>query len=257
MYPGIAQVAFQRILADITIAAKELQSLVADPVAHIGGKALGHGAPGALVRTAPIQLVGSLAHHQAGGGQFGGHVGQTKLHALKFADRTPELLALLDIGQCVIEGLLGGTHRTGGDIDAPAIEGLHGEPEAFPLLAQPVAGGDAHAVKGHLTGRLAVPAHLLLRLAITYPGRVSRHHKGGDPPCPLAAGARHYHQHIRAARPRDKHLAAVEEVFFPIAHGAGLEGRGIGARPRLGETIRAQQLAAGEPGYPRLGDIGW
>src|SRR5690606_33773987 len=61
MYPGIAQVALKRILADITIAAKELQSLVTDAITHVGGKTLGHGAPSALVRTASVQLVGSLA----------------------------------------------------------------------------------------------------------------------------------------------------------------------------------------------------
>ena len=160
------------------------------------------------------------------------------------------------MGQGIVEGLLGSADRAGGDVDAPAIERLHGELEPFPLLPQPVTGGDAHGAEVHLPGGLAVPAHLLLRLAVTHAGGLGRYHEGGDPLRPLAAGAGHHHQHIGAAGARDEHLAAVDDVILAIAHGAGLEGRGIGSGARLGEAVGAQQLAAGEPWHPLLGHLG-
>ncbi|MNG07471.1 hypothetical protein D3C84_907730 [compost metagenome] len=155
-----------------------MQGFVTDAITHIGGEALGHGAPGALVRAAAVQLVGGLAHQQPGGGQLGGHVGEAKLHALEFGDGAAKLLALLHMGQRIVQRLLGCAHRAAGDVDAATVEGLHGEPEPFPLLPQAITGGDAHPVEGHLPGRLAVPAHLLLRLAVVDPRRVGGHHKG-------------------------------------------------------------------------------
>ncbi len=80
--------------------------------------------------------------------------------------------------------------------------------------------------------------------------------KAEIPFAPLATGAGHHHQHVGAAGTRDEHLAAIDDVILAIAHGAGLEGRRIGAGPWLGEAIRAQQLAAGQPRYPLLGHLG-
>ncbi|MNF75550.1 hypothetical protein D3C84_576210 [compost metagenome] len=159
------------------------------------------------------------------------------------------------MGQGVVQRLLGSAQRTAGNIDAPPIQRLHGEPEPFSLLPQPVAGGNAHGAEIHLPGRLAVPAHLLLRLAIAHPGRIGGHHKGRNPLGSLTAGAGHHHQHLGAAGTGDEHLAAIEKVILAIAHRASLEGRRIRPGPRLGEAVGAQQLAAGQPWHPLLGHL--
>ncbi len=178
MHPGIAQVALKGIVAGITIATKELQSLITDPITDVGGKPFGHGTPGTLVEVPAIQLVSRLTHQQASCSQLGRHICQAKLHALEFADRVTKLLALLHIGQRIVQCLLGSAHRAGGNIDSPTIEGLHGELEPFPLFAQPIAGRNANPVENNLPGRLAVPAHLLFCLAIAHAGGIGRHHKG-------------------------------------------------------------------------------
>ena len=50
-----------------------------------------------------------------------------------------ELLALLGVGERLLEGPLGDADRLGGDADAAAVEGRHGDLEALALLAQAVA----------------------------------------------------------------------------------------------------------------------
>src|SRR6218665_2640945 len=49
VHAGVAQQALDRVLADVAVAAVQLQRLVADGKADVGGKALGHRAIGAGV----------------------------------------------------------------------------------------------------------------------------------------------------------------------------------------------------------------
>ena len=52
--------------------------------------------------------------HEASGVQVGGHIRQLELHALQVGQRLTELLAVLDIGQSVVQARLGGTDTAGG-----------------------------------------------------------------------------------------------------------------------------------------------
>jgi hypothetical protein len=70
----------------------------------------------------------------------------------------------------VLERALGRAHRAGGDVDAPAVQALHGDLEAFALAAQQVVGGDAHVVKADGARGLAVPAHFFFLLAVADAG---------------------------------------------------------------------------------------
>jgi hypothetical protein len=83
------------------------------------------------------------AHHLARGDQFGGHVGQLELQGLEAGNGLAELLALLHVLLRLGERALGGAHRAGGDVDAPAVQALHGDLEAFALAAQQVVAGCA------------------------------------------------------------------------------------------------------------------
>ena len=64
-------------------------------------------------------LVGERRHpagHQPRRLEFGGQVGEAVLERLEGADRAAELLALLDVGEGVVEGALGDAeHRRGED----------------------------------------------------------------------------------------------------------------------------------------------
>jgi hypothetical protein len=102
------------------------------------------------------------------------------LQGLEIGDGAAELLAFLHVGMGRIQCSLGRAHRAGGDIDAAAVQALHGDLEAFALAAQQVVRRNAHIVEADDARGLAVPAHLLFLLAIAHAGRIGRHGKGRD-----------------------------------------------------------------------------
>src|ERR1700722_15261197 len=53
------------------------------------------------------------------------HIGQHPLDALKFADRSTELLTLLNVGECQFVGALGKAERYRGGTDALCVVGVH------------------------------------------------------------------------------------------------------------------------------------
>src|SRR3546814_9054814 len=56
---------FRSIVAQVPITTMDLLCVKADLEAHVGGKALGHGAIGACIGRARIELAGRQAHHLA------------------------------------------------------------------------------------------------------------------------------------------------------------------------------------------------
>src|SRR2546429_615631 len=162
--------------ADVAVAAVQLQGLVADHEAGIGDKALGHGAVGGGVARTGIELGGGQAHHLARGHEFGGHVGQLELQRLEAGNGLAELLALVHVLLGLGERALGGAHGAGGDVDAPAVQALHGDLEAFALAAQQVLSGNAHVVEADDARGLAVPAHFFFLLADRKSTRLNSSH---------------------------------------------------------------------------------
>ena len=81
---------------------------------------------------------------------------------LEFGDRLAELLAVLRIGDRLVERELGAAEGAGSDVEAAAIEACHGEAKAVAFLADAVGHRHADAVQDHLRGGLAFPAHLAL-----------------------------------------------------------------------------------------------
>src|SRR5690606_40460686 len=138
------------------------------------------------------------------------------------------LFRSLHIGHGGVEGGLGGADGAGGDVDAAAIEALHGDLEALPLLAEPVGGGHHHVLEGDGAGGLAVPAHLLFLLAVGDAGGVGGDGKGGNPLGTGATGAQHHHQHVGVAGAGDEHLAAVDDVVVALRAGSAAQVGEIG-----------------------------
>src|SRR2546427_12227812 len=96
---------------------------------------------------------------------------------------------------------LGGAHGAGGDVDAPAVQALHGDLEAFALAAQQVLSGNAHVVEAADARGLAVPAHFFFLLAVAGAGPFGRHGIRCCSPGARAGVARpgHPHRPARAA----------------------------------------------------------
>src|SRR5436305_14645532 len=156
---GVAEVALDVVLLGVAVAAVDLQRLVGDPLGHLGGEQLGLGGfegVALLVLLGPRRLPGE----QAGGVELGRHVREVELDRLEVGEMGAELLALLRVGQRLLEGPLGDADRLGGDADAAAVEGGHGDLEAVSLLAETVAGRDAQVLEGQLGGARGVDAQL-------------------------------------------------------------------------------------------------
>src|SRR5690606_28399713 len=96
---------------------------------------------------------------------LGFHVRQHELRVLEIGDAFAELLALLHVRERAIERILRAAKRTGGDVEAPAIEPLHRVLEALALWSNTVLDRHAAIFEVHDRGRLRTPAHLVFVLA--------------------------------------------------------------------------------------------
>ena len=95
---------------------------------------------------------GRVEVERAAGLDLGGHVGEQERQALEVDDRPAELLALLGVGDGVVERGLGQADRAGGDAEPAAVERGQRDLEALALLAEQPVGADPGAVEAHLGG---------------------------------------------------------------------------------------------------------
>src|SRR5947209_2844394 len=122
----VAVPAFDGILADVAVAAEDLDGLLGDPHGSLAGEELGHGALAAL------ELLGVAAHpacppnQQTGGVDARLHVGQLEGDGLVLDDRPVELLALLGVVERVLVGGPGDADGLGPDGGASRLERRHG-----------------------------------------------------------------------------------------------------------------------------------
>src|SRR5215218_1321982 len=164
----VAEEALDVVLLGVAIAAVDLESLVGDPLRHLGGEELGlrrFEGEALLVLLRP----GGLPGHQASGVDLGRHVGQVELDGLELGELLVELLALLGVGQGLLERALGDAHGLRGDADASAVQSGHGDLEALPFLAQAPARRDAAVVEGKLGGSRGIHPQLELVRAVVVP----------------------------------------------------------------------------------------
>ena len=132
---------------------------------------------------------------------------------------------------------------SGGDVDAAAVQALHGNCKSDP----PRRGGwrrDLYIVKSDHAGGLGVPAHLVLLFAIAHP-RGIRGNQQMITFRALIAGTGHHHQNIGVTGAGDKDLAAVDGSSpFPARRGcAGKRHRAapgsVSNRKRASHRCRA------------------
>ena len=128
-------------LTHVPVAAVQLQAAVDHAVAQLGVPPLDHG--GFLVGEPPADVL----HHRPVGerprhGELGRHLGEDEPAVLEAADRAPERLPLLAVGQRVGEHLLRPRQRGGADRDPLPGQVLHQRDEAAALLAEQVGGRD-------------------------------------------------------------------------------------------------------------------
>ncbi|OPZ80478.1 MAG: hypothetical protein BWY77_01058 [bacterium ADurb.Bin431] len=142
----------------------------------------------------------------------------------------------------MIKGALGDADRLGGHAGTGAVEGLHGDDESHPLLAEQILTGDGAVLKDHLAGGRGADAHLLLFLAEDQSRRPLLDEEGGGAAGP-ARGIGGGDDGVIAGYPPvgDKMLGAVEDVAVALEPGGGLD------RPRVRSCLRFGQTESGQP----------
>ena len=254
MHAHVAQHALDRMVAQIAVAAVQLQAAVDHVEAGIGREPLGHGgeprAPGSRRSTATA----ARSQHQPRRLELGGVVGDAEAQRLEIGEPRAELLALPHVVDGAVEAELRAADRAGGDIEAPAVEPGHGDLEALALRRRcgwrPAPGN---------------PRKSPWRSAATSSRASSPARRRKAPACPSRPRCRR----CRSARPRrcapcttidvgdaaagDERLGAVEHVVVAVAHGAGLQAGGVGAGIRLGQAIAREMLHAAELGQEASG----
>src|SRR5262249_40479035 len=149
-----------------------------------------------------------------------------------------------------IEAGARGPNRAGGDVDAAAVEALHGDLEALALLADTVADGDAAILEDYHGRRLRVPAQFLLLLAEGQAGRVLLDDDRGNTLRPVDTGPHHADVDVADTAAGDERLGAVEDVGIAATHRARLQGRRIGTRAGFGQAVAREMLHRGQLRQP-------
>src|SRR6185312_16714142 len=154
------------VVFDEAVAAVELHGLVADAHGYFAGVELGHAgfAGDALARV--LEHGGALGE-QAGGVEFGGHVGELPLDPLELGDGFAELLPLLYVSERGVERAASNAERESGDGDASAVEDAHGIDEAFAKRAEQIFAGNFAVLEDEFRGVAGAESELVFLLAGT------------------------------------------------------------------------------------------
>src|SRR4029450_2237602 len=137
-------------------------------------------------------------------------------------DGLAERLALLGVGEGVVEGALGDADGLGADGDPAVVQGPQGQREALALLSQAVGGRDPDVVADGLGGGRAADAELVLVLADLEAGHGVLENEGADAPGPgLGVGDQVCREELSERAAGDEPLGAVEEVVVAVADRLG------------------------------------
>ncbi len=183
--------------------------------------------------------------HQPRRLELGGEIGEAVLEGLEGADRAAELLALLDVGEGVVEGALGDAEHRRGEDQPLGVEAGHELGPALVNLAEDGVGRRLDVVEVEGVGLTA--AHRLDRDYL-HPLDLARHpdHRQALV-LVLGLGRSADDEHVVGdAGVGDEDLLAVEDVATVDALGLGRQRADVGAGLGLGHRDRLDR-AAGDP----------
>ena len=199
------------------------------------------------------ELPGGLIEEDAGRLEFGLHVGDLELQRLEVAEAFAEGLALLHIGDRLVESRLRGTQAAGGDIEPAAIEPTHRNREAHSFAADQMRCGHRCLIEIDGGSSLRLPAHLPLIGAETQALCAVLDQEAGNPLGPLFAGAAHHQIDVGIAAARDEGLGATHSIAtVAVLHRPGFEGGGTGARSGFGQAVARDFVHGTESRKPCL-----
>ena len=242
---GVAVVALDGIFAGVAVAAVDLDGFVGDAGGHFAGEEFGDGGVHGEAR-AGVLLPSGFADEEAGGVDFGGHVGEHELNGLELRDGMAEGVALLGVGAGGFEGALGDAEGLRGDADAAAVERGERDFVAFAFVADAIGGGNFAVGEDQFAAGGGADAELFFFLAGLESGRAFFDDQRGDAFFAFfGMGVDVDDGGIGGAAVGDPGFGAVEDVLVAAKDGFGLESGGVGAGLRFGESVAADFFAAG------------
>ena len=243
---GVAHQLLDRVVPDVAVAAEDLDRV--DGRLHGAVRAVDLGVAGHdRIADAGVQVPGGLLVEQARGFDADGHVREHGLHHLVLGDGDAEGLAILGVGDALVEAAL---HEPGGqraDVRAGLVEGLHRELEAFALGCEQVLLGHHHVLEVHDAGIAGALAQLVLVLVDLEPGRVAVDDEGRDALVALGrvAGGED-HEEAGEAGVGDPGLLPVEHVVVAALFEFGAHARHVAAGAGLGGGVGGEDGIRGE-----------
>src|SRR4051794_39935250 len=123
------------MIAQIAVAAVQLQAAVDDVKAGIGGEALGLRGQSRRGRLALPYRDGGAVEQEPRSVELGGVVGDAELQRLEIGEPRVELLALLHVRHGAVETELRAADRTGANVEAAAVKPGHRDLEALAFFA--------------------------------------------------------------------------------------------------------------------------
>src|SRR5215472_6754448 len=145
--------------------------------------------------------------------------------SLRSSEAVAKSPAVAHIGERLVQSALRAAERTGGDVEAAAVEPGHCDLETDTLGAESVHGRHTHVLEYHRAGRLRVPAHFAFVGAKRQPRTVAGDEKRGNPGRPFAAAARHDEIEVARAGAGNELLLAIEDVVLAVTRGARRQSR--------------------------------
>src|SRR5215217_413645 len=130
---GIAEVTLHVIILVVTVTTMNAHGLEAVVDAGLAGEELRHTCL-EVATLAAIELLGGIPEEQTGSLDADRHIGQLQLYGLMLGDGLSEGLALLGVGDRVLEGGASDAQSAGSDVDAPQLQALHDVPETLSFL---------------------------------------------------------------------------------------------------------------------------
>ncbi len=211
---------------------------------------LGHAGLHVAALTAVV-LLRRVARQLPRGGELGGHLRQVVADGLVLPDRLAEALALLRVGERILERGGRDTQGAGGDLQTTGLESLHHVGEALAgLAAEDRVGGDAVVVETQFA-RLDALVTQLGQVARDRQARavLDEHHRDA-----LVArlrggiGLAQQRDQPRATRVGDPRLGTVDDQLVAVALGGRRHRLQVGAAAGLGQRHRRADLTGGQPG---------
>ncbi len=159
----------------------------------------------------------------------------------------------LAYAHCGVERGLREPDRARGDAEPTGVESGERDLEALALDADEPVARDVRGVED-APAPCARPSHpsCARAVALESPAVSASASRHEIPRGAVVGGAHHEVVEVGHSPVGDPRLRAGDDVVVALAHGAGLQRRGVGARRRLGQAVGAEQLAAEHVGQPAL-----